>query len=110
MLREILNQKEYDLYDVLAEVGFGVAPKSRKERGEALRYKYDAWLKSLPKKAADTLLALAKQFERGGIEELENPYVFNAPDVIKAGGLESLKILGEPKDIIKETKEKLFSA
>ena len=35
---------------------------------------------------------------------------FNAPDVIKAGGLDALKILGEPKDIINETKEKLFSA
>ena len=110
LLQEVLNRKEYDLYDVLAEIGFGVAPKSRKERGEALRYKHDAWLKSLPKKAADTLIALARQFERGGTEELENPYVFNAPDVIKAGGLHSLKILGEPKDIINETKEKLFSA
>lgn len=110
LLQEILNRKEYDLYDVLAEIGFGVAPKSRKERGEALRYKHDAWLKSLPKKTADTLVALAKQFERGGTEELENPYVFNSPDVIKAGGLQSLKILGEPKDIINKTKEKLFSA
>ncbi|MDI6890685.1 MAG: DEAD/DEAH box helicase family protein [Thermodesulfovibrionales bacterium] len=110
LLREILSRKEYDLYDVLAEIGFGVAPKSRKEREEALRYKHDAWLKSLPKKAADTLLALARQFERGGTEELENPYVFNAPDVIKAGGLEALKILGEPRDIINKTKEKLFSA
>lgn len=64
---------------------------------------------SLESETAKPLLALARQFEMGGTEELENPYVFNTPDVIKAGGLEALKILGEPKDIINETKEKLFS-
>lgn len=110
LLQELLNQREYDLYDVLAEIGFGVAPKRRKERVEALRYKHEAWFESLPSDTADTLLALAKQFEKGGTEELENPYVFNAPDVVKAGGLEALKVLGEPKDIIDQTKEKLFAA
>jgi len=29
--------------------------------------------------------------------------------VVKAGGLEALKILGNPKDIINETKERLFA-
>jgi len=33
--------------------------------------------------------------------------VFNAPDVVKAGGLEALKTLGEPKEIINETKRRL---
>jgi type I restriction enzyme R subunit len=55
------------------------------------------------------LLALARQFAKGGTEELENPYIFSAPEVRKAGGLEALKMLGEPKDIITETKERLFA-
>ena len=37
-------------------------------------------------------------------------YVFNAPDVVKAGGLEALKVLAEPKDIDNETKRRLFAA
>jgi type I restriction enzyme R subunit len=110
LLKELLNQNDCDNYDVLAEIGFGVAAKSRKERVEALQYKHDAWFKSLPSKTEKTLLSLAKQFEIGGTEELENPYVFEAPDVVKAGGLKALKVLGEPKDIIKETKERLFAA
>jgi type I restriction enzyme, R subunit len=110
LLKELLNQNDCDNYDVLAEIGFGVAAKSRKERVEALQYKHDAWFKSLPPKTEKTLLSLAKQFEIGGTEELENPYVFEAPDVVKAGGLKALKVLGEPKDIIKETKERLFAA
>ncbi len=86
-----------------------MAPKSRQERVEALQYKHADWFKSLPQETANTLLALAKQFERGGTEELENPYVFNAPDVVKAGGLEALKALGQPKEIISETKRRLFA-
>lgn len=76
---------------------------------EALNYKHDAWFKSLSPETAKTLLTLIKHFEIGGTEELENPYVFNAPDVIKAGGLEALKTLGEPKDIINDAKKRLFA-
>ena len=110
LLRELLKRQDYDLYDILAEIGFGIAPKDRRERVDALKYKHWEWLETLPEKTRATLIALSKQFGRGGIEELENPYVFNSPDVTKAGGLEALKILGEPKDIINETKKRLFAA
>jgi type I restriction enzyme R subunit len=110
LLRELLNQQDYDLYDVLAEIGYGMAPKNRKERVLALSYKHGHWFKNLPEKARLTLLALARQFEKGGTDELENPHVFSAPDVKKAGGLEALKVLGEPKDIVIETKRRLFAA
>jgi type I restriction enzyme R subunit len=110
LLRELLNQQDYDLYDVLAEIGYGIAPKNRKERVSALGYKHRAWLRDLPEKTRSTLIALARQFEKGGTDELENPHVLDAPDVIKAGGLEALKVLGEPKDIIVETKRRLFAA
>jgi len=110
LLRELMKRKDCDLYDVLAEIGYGIAPKSRAERVSALQYKHSDWFRSLPSRTADTLIALAKQFERGGIEELENPRIFNTSDVIKAGGLRALKILGEPKDIIDETKKRLFAA
>lgn len=109
LLQELLNRKEYDLYDVLAEIGFGAAPKSRKERVSALQYKHDTWLENLPSKTVNTLFALVRQFEKGGTEELENPYIFNTPDVIEAGGLEALKGLGNPEDIINKTKERLFA-
>ena len=110
LLRELMGQKDYDIYDVLADIGYGIAPKNRVERVSALQYKHNDWFKNMPKSAAETLLVLAKQFETGGTEELETPYLFNAPDVVKAGGLEALKILGEPKDIVFEIKKRLFAA
>lgn len=109
LLREILNWHEYDLYDVLSQIGYGTAPKTREERVEALQYKHADWLKGLPPKTGNTLLALAQQFAKGGTEELENPYVLSAPEVKKAGGIEALKVLGEPQDIIRETKRRLFA-
>lgn len=110
LLRELMKRRDYDLYDVLAEIGYGIAPKNRAERVSALQYKHRDWFRSLPPRTAETLIALAKQFERGGTEELENPYIFHSPDVVRAGGLEALKILGEPRDIINETKRRLFAA
>ena len=110
LLQELLRRKDYDLYDILVEIGYAMAPKTRAERVGALKYKHGRWIRNLPPKTANTLVALAHQFERGGTEELENPYVFNAPDVVKAGGLEALKVLGEPKDIVNETKRRLFAA
>lgn len=110
LLREIMQWQEYDLYDFLTHIGYGIAPKTRQERVTALQYKHKEWFKRLPPQAAKTLLALAQQFVRGGTEELENPYVFSAPEVRKAGGLEALKVLGEPKEIILETKRRLFAA
>jgi type I restriction enzyme R subunit len=109
LLRELLKYQDYDLYDVLAEIGYGIAPKNRAERVSALQYKHSDWFKSLPQKTSITLVALARQFEKGGTEELENPFVLNAPDVMKAGGLEALKVLGEPRNIIDETKKRLFT-
>ena len=110
MLRDIMDLKDFDLYDILAEIGFGVAPKSRRDRVFALEYKYSKWLNELPPNTRDTLLALAKQFEIGGTEELENHYIFQIPEVSKTGGLDALTLLGNPKDVILEVKRMLFTA
>jgi type I restriction enzyme R subunit len=110
LLREIMQWQEYDLYDVLSEIAYGMAPKTREGRVEALEYKHGDWFQSLPSQTGNTLIAIAQQFAKGGTEELENPYIFSAPEVNKAGGLEALKVLGEPRDIISETKRRLFAA
>ena len=41
---------------------------------------------------------------------LENPQIFQIPDVRNAGGLDALKILGKPADILRETKGRMFAA
>ena len=101
---------DYDLYDVLGELGYGLAPRTRPDRAEAFTYKHSRWLSELPARAAATLKALASQFAGAGTESLENPQVFEMPDVVRAGGLPALKTLGEPAEVLHDTKERLFAA
>ena len=100
----------YDLYDVLAELGYGLAPRTRAERAEAFAYKNDRWLAGLPGPAAATLKAMASQFARAGTDSLESREIFQTPEVVRAGGLAALKTLGKPFDILHQTKARMFAA
>jgi type I restriction enzyme R subunit len=110
LVRELEEMEEFDLYDVLAELGYGLAPRTRIERADAFTYKHSRWLASLPASAATTLRALAAQFARGGTDGLENPKVFQTPEVTQAGGLAALRALGKPADVLMETKTRMFAA
>jgi type I restriction enzyme R subunit len=110
VVRLVEEMNDYDLYDVLAELAYGLAPRTRAGRVDAFSYKHQRWLGKLPAQAAATLKALAAQFTRTGTEGLENPQVFQTPSVRQAGGLEALKELGQPAEILYETKERLFAA
>jgi type I restriction enzyme, R subunit len=110
VVREVEEMRAFDLYDVLAELGYGLEPKTRVARADAFDYKAADWLADLPKKTAATLRALARQFARAGTDELENPGVLQTPDVVAAGGLSALKLLGSPAEILRATKERLFAA
>lgn len=110
LIRSLEGMEDYDLYDVLAELGYGVAPKTRSERATAFTYKHAEWLSKLPSAAAATLKALAAQFARAGTDALESPHLFQAPEVVQAGGLAALKALGKPVDVLRKTKERMFAA
>ena len=49
-------------------------------------------------------------FERGGTESLENPQVFQTPEVKAAGGLAALQAAGQPAELLRETKARMFAA
>jgi type I restriction enzyme R subunit len=110
LVRALEEMGDYDLYDVLAELGYGLAPRTRAERVAAFGYKHAGWLAGLPATTRATLRALAGHFARGGTEGLENAYVFQTPEVMRAGGLAALKALGRPADVLRETKERMFAA
>ena len=59
-------------------------PRTRHDRTLAFTYKHEDWINALPQRAAATIRAIASQFERGGTEGLENPQIFQTPEV-KAG-------------------------
>ena len=94
LLRDLLKLKECDLFDLFAEIGFGVPAKTRGERVLAFDYKNKDWLLSLPADSANVIKALAKQFEENGIEELESPEIFDVVEIKRAGGIKALAKTG----------------
>ena len=108
---QMLDEREdYDLYDVLAELGWGMNPRTRRERAAAFTYKHEDWLNTLPAETAKTIKAIANQFARGGTETLENRQIFQTPEVKAAGGLAALQKAGKPSEILHETKVRIFAA
>ena len=110
LVRTLDDMADYDLYDVLADLGYGMAPRTRAERVDSFAYKHQAWLAGLPTKASDTLKAIARQFVEGGTDGLENPQVFQTPAVIGAGGLSALQVIGRPSEVLRETKARMFAS
>jgi type I restriction enzyme R subunit len=110
VVRMVDDRQDYDLYDVLAELGWGMNPRTRHDRTMAFTYKHEDWINALPIQAAATIRALASQFDRGGTEGLENPQIFQTPEVKAAGGLAALQAAGKPSDLLRETKTRMFAA
>ncbi len=73
-----------DLYDVLGEVGYGLARQTRANRAFAFTYKQQAWLQTMPPPPAATAKALASQFAKAGTEAPETPHIFSTPEVVRA--------------------------
>lgn len=110
VLRMVKEMEAYDLYDVLVDAAYGSMARTRSDRTDAFNYKNDTWLDGLPPEAAAVIKAVARQFEMGGTDGLENPQIFRTPEVTKAGGLTGLKSAGSPADLLKETKARMFAA
>jgi type I restriction enzyme R subunit len=110
LVRALAGMDGYDLYDVLGELGYGIQPHTCVQRAEAFGYKHAGWLTGLPETAAATLRALVDQLRRAGTDGLENPRVFQTPEVARAGGVPALRPVGRPADVLRETKERLFAA
>lgn len=109
-LQQLLQRADCDLYDVLAEMGYGLAPRTRNGRADAFLFKHGAWLTDMPEAGQQTVKALARQFAKGGTDELENQNVFATRAVAKAGGVAALREVGEPRQVLEQTKRRMFDA
>lgn len=109
-LRSAAHMDDYDLFDVIAAVTYGVKPKTRAARAAQLDNLATGWLLQLPPPAAKVIRAIARQFERAGTDALETDQLWNAGEVRAARGLDALKLGGEPVALLRRTKEAIFAA
>lgn len=102
---------DYDLFDVLAEIAYGLNPRRRQERVHAFTYKHEDWLLEMPQDARETIKAIIEPFTIEGTPALENENALDLPNVKRAGGLKALAATGKkPFVILQEAKERLFAA
>jgi type I restriction enzyme, R subunit len=110
LVRELEDEQECDLYDVLSQLGWGAIPKTRAERASGFGFRNKPWLKGMPQRTQDTLVAIAGQFSKGGIDQLETDTLFATQEVRDCGGFSALLGLQQGPDyLINETKLRLLS-
>ena len=110
VLRRLAGMDDCDLFDVLADAGYGQAPKTRAARADAFQYKNGDWLERMPERASGAILAIASQFELGGTENLEDRYIFRTPELTRAGGVSALREYADAGEALRETKRRMFRA
>lgn len=109
VLQEVEGMRDYDAFDVLAATAYGETPRTRGDRAARFERDHEAWLRPMPPDGRAAVLALTKQFIVGGTEELETASVLRVPAVAKAGGLAALRKVGEPVEVLRATRQRLFA-
>lgn len=109
LLRELEKMEAYDLYDVLAQLGYRYKPLTRAYRVGYFNFHESAWLSAMPSQACRVVTALANQFGLAGTEALESADVFATPEVLRAGGLNALREFGEPAEILMQTRRRILT-
>lgn len=109
LLRELDKMEAYDLYDVLARLGYHVQPLTSAYRVGQFNFRDAEWLNAMPPKAREVVTALANQFAMAGTDALESRDVFATPEIIRADGLAALRQMGEPADVLRETKRRILT-
>lgn len=102
--------QQYDLFDVLGRTGYGMNARTRIGRESEFLHQNEIWLNGYADKPRAVIKAFAGQFAIGGTEALESKELGRTPLVRSAGGLIALRVAGESKQILQETKRRLFAA
>lgn len=108
VIREIDQMTDFDLYDFFGHHGYHAHALRRPERGELFIQSNRPWFDSMDTKAATVLKGLGHQFAAGGTDALETPALWEVPEIKLAGGLDALRALGTPTQVMHEAKGRLF--
>lgn len=107
-VRELVGLAECDHFDLFAHYGYREKALKRPEREAAYLNAQAPWFASVDDKTAIVLKSIGHQFGLGGTEALESEYLWDVPDIRRAGGLAALRPLGQPADVLREAKVRLF--
>lgn len=108
VIREIDQMTDFDLYDFFGHHGYHARALRRPERGDLFISSHRPWFDGMDPKAAIVLKGVGHQFAAGGTDALETPALWEVPEIKLAGGLDALRVLGKPTDVMRDAKGRLF--
>jgi type I restriction enzyme R subunit len=108
VIREIDQMNDFDLYDFFGHHGYHARALKRPERGGLFISGNQSWFDGMDPKAAIVLKGLGHQFATGGTDALETPALWEVPEIKLAGGLDALRVLGKPTEVMHDAKGRLF--
>jgi len=109
VIREIDQMTDFDLYDFFGHYSYHARALRRPERGALFISGNQPWFDGMDAKAAIVLKGLGNQFAQGGTDSLETPALWDVPEIKLAGGLDALRVLGMPTQVMREAKGRLFA-
>ena len=59
LIRTLTDMEDYDLYDVMADLAYGLAPRTMVDRSDAFGYKNREWLDAISEGASGVIRAIA---------------------------------------------------
>ncbi|MBQ0961058.1 DEAD/DEAH box helicase family protein [Ideonella sp. 4Y11] len=107
-LREALALDACDDFDLFAHLGYRAAALTRPERTQAYLQRHRPWFDAQPPATAIVLRGLGHQFAVDGTEALDRAALWEVPEIRRAGGLDALRALGRPADVLNDAKLRLF--
>ena len=110
VIREIDQMNDFDLYDFFSHHGYHARALKRPERGALFIGQNQDWFNGMDPRAAIVLKGLGHQFAQGGTDALESQNLWEVPEIRLAGGLNALRGLGAPVQVMHDAKARLFGA
>jgi len=108
VIRDAEQMNDFDLYDFFGKHGYHARALTRPQRGAEYLNAHAAWFASMDDNAAIVLTGLGRQFALDGTEALESSALWDVPEIKLAGGINALRSMGAPAQVMQDAKMRLF--
>lgn len=108
VIRDAEHMNDFDLYDFFGKHGYHARALTRPQRGAEYLSANLAWFANMDAHSATVLKGLGHQFALDGTEALESSALWEVPEIKLAGGINALRALGAPTQVMQDAKMRLF--
>lgn len=108
VIRDAEQMNDFDLYDFFSKHGYHARALTRPQRGAEYLSANTMWFANMDVNSAIVLKCLGHQFALDGTEALESSALWEVPEIRLAGGVNALRALGTPTQVMRDAKMRLF--